>query len=403
VTGGTVEALPQRGQPTAGEVGLTAVAEPSAGATDIVVHAMDQHITGDLTADSGACIGCVSGSAAGTGQVIARSTNPNFYLDDTNASNADFQIEVWGGMFDIFDTDNTAYPLEIEDDSPHASLHVDSSGYIGFSTTTPAAELHVIGDGGNALLRLQEPGGAYGLWFAGSAYTGFGLDGGGGYSEPLKINYGAPSNSLYIASSGKVGIGTASPYYDLDAPSAYMRVGGGVYVGANAGTYTLDFLGNTGADRNIFRSGVSGYSNGFTVRYQNSPQAMVYAFINGNVGIGTATPTYPLHMSSGAHVTAGGVWTNASSRSFKQNIESLDGDEAAATLANLDPVKFEYKSDPSERHVGFIAEDVPALLATGDRTGLSPMDIVAVLTKVVQEQQKTISELKARLEKLESW
>ena len=37
--------------------------------------------------------------------------------------------------------------------------------------------------------------------------------------------------------------------------------------------------------------------------------------------------------------------------------------------------------------MGFIAEDVPDLVATKDRKGLSPMDIVAVLTKVLQEQQ----------------
>ena len=46
---------------------------------------------------------------------------------------------------------------------------------------------------------------------------------------------------------------------------------------------------------------------------------------------------------------------------------------------------------------GFIAEDVPELLANKDRNGLSPMDIVAVLTKVVQEQQKKLEALEARL------
>jgi cell division protein FtsB len=37
---------------------------------------------------------------------------------------------------------------------------------------------------------------------------------------------------------------------------------------------------------------------------------------------------------------------------------------------------------------------VPALVATEDRKALSPMDVVAVLTKVVQEQQKAIEEQK---------
>jgi len=40
---------------------------------------------------------------------------------------------------------------------------------------------------------------------------------------------------------------------------------------------------------------------------------------------------------------------------------------------------------------------VPNLVATKDRKGISPMDIVAVLTKVVQSQQKEIEYLKARL------
>lgn len=43
--------------------------------------------------------------------------------------------------------------------------------------------------------------------------------------------------------------------------------------------------------------------------------------------------------------------------------------------------------------VGFIAEDVPDIVATNTRKSLSPMDIVGVLTKVVQEQRKAISKL----------
>jgi len=48
--------------------------------------------------------------------------------------------------------------------------------------------------------------------------------------------------------------------------------------------------------------------------------------------------------------------------------------------------------------VGFIAEDVPDLVATEDRKG---MDVVAVLTKVVQDQQKTIEEFSRKVSALE--
>ena len=118
----------------------------------------------------------------------------------------------------------------------------------------------------------------------------------------------------------------------------------------------------------------------------------------GNVGFGVNRPEHPLEMISGAHVSAGGVWTNSSSREKKENIAELTVEDALAALAGLQPVQFNYKSDGQETYVGFIAEDVPELVATGNRQGLSAMDIVAVLTKVIQGQQQQIEDLEARLE-----
>lgn len=119
---------------------------------------------------------------------------------------------------------------------------------------------------------------------------------------------------------------------------------------------------------------------------------------DGNVGIGTVRPTHPLEMANGAYVSAGGVWTNSSSRERKDNIVALTPEEALAALIALEPVRFNYKRDTSEEYVGFIAEDVPGLVASTDRMSLSTMDIVAVLTKVVQQQQQKIEELEARLD-----
>ncbi|MEZ5573730.1 MAG: tail fiber domain-containing protein [Halioglobus sp.] len=96
-------------------------------------------------------------------------------------------------------------------------------------------------------------------------------------------------------------------------------------------------------------------------------------------------------------MTTGGVWTNASSRELKDNIETLSTEDANEALAGLSPVRYVYKNSRDEEYVGFIAEDVPELVATNDHKSLSPMDIVAVLTTVAKEQKEEISTLRDTL------
>ena len=158
---------------------------------------------------------------------------------------------------------------------------------------------------------------------------------------------------------------------------------------------------NTTAD-NTFVWGYGG--SGFPQVTVSATDAVIFYNTNlsgagyAKLGVGNLNPLHPIDTASGAHLTAGGVWTDASSRDYKNDISLLTNDQAAMALAKLQPVTFRYKSEKNDQHVGFIAEDVPDLVATPDRKGLSPMDIVAVITKVVQEQQKTIAELQKMIE-----
>ena len=106
------------------------------------------------------------------------------------------------------------------------------------------------------------------------------------------------------------------------------------------------------------------------------------------LGIGTqsVSAAQAIKVWNGAHLTIGGVWTNASSRELKDNIQALSAKDANAALAALSPVRYVYKNSRDEEYVGFIAEDVPELVATNDHKSLSPMDIVAVLTTVTKDQ-----------------
>lgn len=77
----------------------------------------------------------------------------------------------------------------------------------------------------------------------------------------------------------------------------------------------------------------------------------------------------------------------SSSRELKTQITDLSSREALALLDGLKPVHFVYKSDPEGRaSLGFIAEEIPPSLASASREGIYPIDMLAVLTKVVKEQ-----------------
>ena len=121
---------------------------------------------------------------------------------------------------------------------------------------------------------------------------------------------------------------------------------------------------------------------------------------SGKVGIGKDNPTRLLEVGTSGAYCNGGAWVDGSSRKFKTGIKELDEKEAISAFNQLKPVRFRYKADPDEENLGFIAEDVPDILATKDRNGLTPMDFIAVLTKVVQKQQKKINTQQKKIDTL---
>ncbi len=214
---------------------------------------------------------------------------------------------------------------------------------------------------------------------------------------------------MRVQGDGNVGIGTAGPDMPLHLSTSDDNVA--KFEGTD---HALVFIeGTSGSERslNFTSDGLSGLqwkigldnapdgnNADFSIKQTNNANAEFLINTNGNVGIGSTAPSHPLHMGSGAHVTAAGVWTDASSRELKENIRDLSVNEAMATLVDLRPSRFNYKVDKDDEYVGFIAEDVPELVATKDRKGLAPMDLTAVLTKVVQEQQKMLQEQKETID-----
>jgi hypothetical protein len=216
-------------------------------------------------------------------------------------------------------------------------------------------------------------------------------------TRPFTVEAGAPNNALYVDDYGRVGIGTAIPAVELhsvdsDTPTLRLQQDG-------TGGWTPQTWDIAGNETNFF---IGDVTNGNLLPFRIKPGAPSNSLCildQGNVGIGTWTPVEKLHVEGNALIS--GNLELGSSREYKNNIQTLKKKEAIDALKALRPVRFNYKNDPAEESVGFIAEEVPNLVATNSRKSLSPMDVVAVLTKVIQEQQKAIEELSRKVDDLE--
>jgi hypothetical protein len=199
------------------------------------------------------------------------------------------------------------------------------------------------------------------------------------------------SNKLYIANTN-----TTTPLIYGDFWNDILAVNGKFGVGIQNPAYPME-LRTTGRNATF----VMQRNDGGAINFVNATPAYgqfgtgnnypVRILVNSSWRMSLNTDN-SLSMLSGAACTAGGVWTNASSRELKENVVDLTAEKAEAALAGLSPVIYNYKVDKAEQHVGFIAEDVPDLVASKGRKTISPMDVVGVLTKVVQEQDKKAKE-----------
>jgi hypothetical protein len=271
-------------------------------------------------------------------------------------------------------------------------------------------DLHVNTANTPAIRLEQNSGGGFTAqtWdIAGNEANFFVRDVTGGSRLPFRIRPGAPTSSIDISADGDVGIGTASPTAKLHVFStattdAFVSLGFDAVAGPalNIG-YGGTSLGRSGAFLNVRPDALAVAPNP-SLRFLT---ANVTALVIDNqqfIGLGGVTnPTSPIQHISGALLTVAGQWQSVSSRQAKTNICDLDAADAVGALRQLEPVRFSYKVEPEDPQVGFISEDVPEIVATADRKTLNAIEIVAVLTRVVQEQQKTIETLSRRIETLE--
>lgn len=198
----------------------------------------NQVIATDLIVQGSACVGfdCSNGESFGFDTLRLKENNTRIAFVDTSNS-ASFPTTDWelqanestnGGQnqFAIIDrtAGNTIFVLEGA--APRNSLYVDDQGRVGVGTSTPVVELHVV-DGDSPTLRLEQNGSSGftpQTWdVAGNESNFFIRDATNASQLPFKIKPGAPTNSLFLAANGDVGLGTQSPSENLSIVSSDNR------------------------------------------------------------------------------------------------------------------------------------------------------------------------------------
>lgn len=92
-----------------------------------------------------------------------------------------------------------------------------------------------------------------------------------------------------------------------------------------------------------------------------------------------------IEVNNGARLTAGGVWTNASSRTLKTAFETVDVSEILGKVINMPITTWKYKKSIEGRHIGPVAEDFKEIFGlSGDGKAISTVDADGVALAAIQ-------------------
>jgi hypothetical protein len=281
-----------------------------------------------------------------------------------------------------------------------------------------------------------------------------------GSRVPFTITAGAATNSIFVDSTGRLGLRTSTPVLDLhintsNTPAIRLEQN-------NSGGFTAQTWDVAGNEANFFVRDVTGGSK-LSLRIRpGAPTSSIDISSDGDVGVGTASPSAKLHASAstGALATmlqltnnagsrlnfedtaAGATWglnnnggtlnmvksgsgvasaftltgvgaltipstmtaqsyVTSSDRNVKKDIVPVNGDDILRKLSALPISTWTFKTDDIP-HVGPMAQDFTAAFGLGpDDKHISLNDMAGVSLAAVQALNKQVSEKDAEIAKLQ--
>lgn len=317
----------------------------------------DVTVSNKLTAKDAAFSGSLTLSQ---GIEVNRGTSPKAQISWAEAD-AQWQVGVAGNMKKLAYSDHTHQEL-----TELTGVLKIASGNIGIGTTSPTVKLDVSGDAAIAG-RLTTIDAAINNILTAKDAT---------ISNTLTAKDAAFSGSLVVSQGIEVSRGVSpKAQVSWDEATAQWQVG------VVDNMKQLAYSDHTHSELSLLTGAIT-------------------VDTNNNVGIGKmATDDYKLDVDGNLRATN---FSQTSSRTFKENITGLPTKKALELLNKLKTVTFNYKADQAKRNnIGFIAEDVPHIFATSDHKSVVLMDIIGVLTTVVQKHQKEAIDMQKQVNALQ--
>jgi hypothetical protein len=313
--------------------------------------------------------------------------------------------------------------------SQNNSVIYQNGSNVGIGTVSPTATLHVLnnlGTGETARFRNAATNGLTDVAIVNDAQTwGFRVD--GADVDNFKVmNFQTSTPVMTFLTGGNVGIGTTNPTQQLhlyDAKSAgnsNLKINTGYNTGV--GQYAGMVINRADGPGDVSMYITVGTTDMGSADYYKTQDAITFGqgggnkkiifntndavnnnlvLYNGNVGIGTTSPTVgiKLDVEGQAECDGAGCWTIESDLSLKENVVNLSK-YGLNEIMLIKPREYDYKIDKNNtlggnHSFGFIAQELKLIIPEivyGEEGSMSIgyEGLTPVLVKAIQEQQQTI-------------